>query len=75
MGKTFKYVSDFEFPSDCGFTGSSGKTIVKGYARGGSVKPTYAKGGQTRTRGGKSAVAATAAIPTPIAAIFPACAT
>lgn len=37
MSKTFKYVSDFEFPSDCGFTGSAGKTMVKGYARGGDV--------------------------------------
>jgi len=37
MGKSFKYVSDFEFPSECGFTGSSGKTMVKGYARGGKV--------------------------------------
>ena len=35
MSKSFKYVSDFQFPSECGFTGSSGKTMVKGYARGG----------------------------------------
>ena len=33
-----KYVSDFWFPSDAGFTGSAGMTHVKGYARGGSVK-------------------------------------
>lgn len=39
MSKSFKYVSDFEFPSECGFTGSAGKTHVKGYARGGEVKP------------------------------------
>lgn len=37
MSKTFKYVSDFEFPSDCGFSGSAGKTMVRGYARGGKV--------------------------------------
>lgn len=33
-----KYVKDFEFPSDKGFTGSAGAQHVKGYARGGSVK-------------------------------------
>lgn len=38
MSKSLKYVSDFEFPSDFGFKGSAGKTMVKGYARGGSVK-------------------------------------
>ena len=43
MSKSFKYVSDFQFPSECGFTGSSGKTMVKGYARGG--KPDMAHGG------------------------------
>jgi hypothetical protein len=37
MGKSLKYVSDFEFPSDCGFSGSAGKTMVKSYARGGKV--------------------------------------
>lgn len=37
MSKTYKMVSDFEFPADCGFTGSAGKTMVKGYARGGKV--------------------------------------
>ena len=37
MGKTLKYVSDFTFPSDCGFSGSAGKTMVKGYARGGAA--------------------------------------
>ena len=42
MGKSFKYVSDFEFPSDCGFSGSAGKTMVKGYARGGKVTPCEA---------------------------------
>jgi len=37
VGKTLKYVSDFTFPSDCGYTGSAGKTMVKGYARGGAA--------------------------------------
>jgi hypothetical protein len=37
MSKSFKYVSDFQFPSECGFTGSTGKTMVKGYARGGKA--------------------------------------
>jgi hypothetical protein len=35
MSKSLKYVSDFQFPKECGFTGSTGKTMVKGYARGG----------------------------------------
>ena len=35
-----KYVDDFEFPSDRGFTGSAGVQHVKGYARGGKVKST-----------------------------------
>jgi hypothetical protein len=39
MGKSFKYVSDFEFPSDRGFSGSAGQQMVKGYSRGG-VKNT-----------------------------------
>lgn len=38
MSKTLKYVTDFEFPSEFGFKSSAGKTMVKGYARGGSVK-------------------------------------
>jgi hypothetical protein len=37
MGKSLKYVSDFSFPSECGFSGSAGKTMVKSYARGGKV--------------------------------------
>jgi hypothetical protein len=37
MGKSYKVVSDFEFPSECGFTGSAGRTMVKGYARGGAA--------------------------------------
>ncbi len=43
MGKTLKYVSEFTFPSDKGYSGSAGKQMVKGYARGGSCG--YAKGG------------------------------
>ena len=38
MSKSLKYVKDFEFPSDCGFTGSAGSQMVKGYARGGAAK-------------------------------------
>jgi hypothetical protein len=37
MGKTLKYVSEFTFPSDKGYSGSAGKTMVKGYARGGAA--------------------------------------
>lgn len=33
-----KYVSDFSFPSDKGFSGSAGVQHVAGYARGGRVK-------------------------------------
>jgi hypothetical protein len=32
-----KYVKEFEFPADCGFTGSSSKSSTKNYARGGEV--------------------------------------
>lgn len=35
-------VKDFEFPASFGFTGSGGKTPVKGYMRGGSVAPKKA---------------------------------
>lgn len=38
MSKSFKYVSEFKFPSECGFTGSTGKTEVKAYMRGGVVR-------------------------------------
>lgn len=41
-----KYVKEFEFGSDKGYTGSAGQTQVKGYARGGSCKKGYAKGGK-----------------------------
>ena len=39
-----KYVKEFEFGSDKGYTGSAGQTVVKGYARGGKamVKPAKA---------------------------------
>lgn len=50
-----KYVDDFEFPSGAGFSGSAGKSSVKGYMRGGHVKK--AKGGTvgvTTERGPKS---------------------
>lgn len=42
MSKSFKYVNDFEFPREAGYTGSAGQQMVKGYARGGksSVKDT-----------------------------------
>lgn len=36
MGKSFRYVTDFEFPTEHGYSGSAGKTMVKGYSRGGS---------------------------------------
>jgi hypothetical protein len=33
-----KYVKDFEHPADFGYSGSAGKVMVKGYARGGPVR-------------------------------------
>lgn len=39
MGKTLKYVSEFSFPSDKGYSGSAGQQMVKGYARSGSCGP------------------------------------
>ena len=36
-----QYVKDFSFPSDQGFTGSAGKSEVKGYMRGGKVSSTH----------------------------------
>lgn len=39
MGKTLKYVSEFSFPPDKGYSGSAGQQMVKGYARGGSCGP------------------------------------
>lgn len=46
MGKKLQYVSDFAFPSDCGFSGSAGQQMIKGYARGGQCDAGYAKGGK-----------------------------
>lgn len=43
MGKTLKYVSEFTFPSDAGYSTSAGKTAVKGYMRGGSADMKPAK--------------------------------
>ena len=40
-----RYVKDFDFPSDRGFTGSAGKSTVKGYMRGGKVKKSVGQGG------------------------------
>lgn len=45
MGKTLKYVSEFTFPSDKGYSGSAGQQMVKGYARGGSCGPMKKAGG------------------------------
>jgi hypothetical protein len=38
-----QYVKDFSFPADQGFTGSAGRSEVKGYMRGGSVKKRHAR--------------------------------
>jgi hypothetical protein len=35
-----QYVKEFSFPAEQGFTGSAGKSPVKGYMRGGAVKAT-----------------------------------
>jgi hypothetical protein len=40
MSKSFKYVKEFVFPSEAGYSGSAGKTTVKGYYRGGDVAGT-----------------------------------
>lgn len=39
-----KYVNNFEFPREAGFSGSAGANEVRGYMRGGSVKKSGAKG-------------------------------
>jgi len=44
MSKSLKYVTEFEFPSDKGYTGSCAKEPAKAYAKGGSCSG-YAKGG------------------------------
>lgn len=36
-------MKDFEFPASFGFTGSAGKSMVKGYARGGKAKSDAAQ--------------------------------
>jgi len=38
MAKGPSRVRDFRFPEDRGFSASAGKTVVKGYVRGGKVK-------------------------------------
>jgi len=49
MSKSFKYVSEFEFPADKGYTGSCSTEPTKGYSKGGSCgcggKVMKAKGG------------------------------
>jgi hypothetical protein len=58
MGKSLKYVTEFEFPADKGYTGSCAKTPVKAYAKGGSCSG-YASGGSCgdgkmmKAKGGK----------------------
>jgi len=49
-----KYVSEFEFPSEAGFTGSAGKTMVKGYSRGGKSEVSDMSYGGSYSRGGKN---------------------
>ena len=44
MSKSLKYVTEFEFPADKGYTGSCAKEPAKAYAKGGSCSG-YAKGG------------------------------
>jgi hypothetical protein len=50
MSKSFKYVKEFEFPSDRGYTGSAGRQPVKGYMRGGQACAGYAEGGKARVK-------------------------
>jgi hypothetical protein len=58
MSKSLKYVTEFEFPSDKGYTGSCAKEPAKAYAKGGSCSG-YAKGGSCgdskmmKAKGGK----------------------
>ena len=40
MSKSFKYVKEFVFPGEAGYSGSAGKTAVKGYYRGGKIGHT-----------------------------------
>lgn len=46
------YVKDFTFPSEQGFTGSAGKSNVKGYMRGGHVKSPDKTKGKGMSRAG-----------------------
>ena len=47
MGNSLKY-GELKFPSECGFSGSAGKTQVRGYARGGMAAM---KGAMTTVKG------------------------
>lgn len=51
-----KYVKDFEFGSDKGYTGSAGKQEVKTYLRGGSVNKSSASGSKVASCAGGCAV-------------------
>lgn len=42
MSETYRVVKEFEFPAHKGFSGSSGKTVVKGHMRGPATKATPA---------------------------------
>lgn len=53
-----KYVKEFEFPSDKGFTGSAGQTMVRGYARGGKVCAKAAGGAVPAERSVRTATPA-----------------
>ena len=54
-----KYVKEFEFGSDKGYTGSAGQTVVKGYARGGKAKSSckMAEGGLADLKQDKQMIA------------------
>lgn len=57
MSKSLKYVTEFEFPADKGYTGSCAKEPAKAYAKGGSCSG-YSKGGSCdgsmmKAKGGK----------------------
>jgi hypothetical protein len=50
MSKSLKYVTEFEFPADKGYTGSCAKEPAKAYAKGGSCGG-YTKGGSCGDNG------------------------
>ena len=50
-GGGLKYVKDFDFPSDQGFTGSAGQSQVKGYMRGGAVSRNKPNKSRKRAKG------------------------